>query len=147
MFKKACLLTHTLPSRLLHPPALSLPGQPLRLRRALPQARPQRTIVWQGVAGIIPTARTVLPRPHSGTPRRAICQGEDLSISYAFLGGSGRSRPLLRASDAHHFIVRVMRAQRMVWLLTVLLGSSRALRKQGDRFSYPRSSFSILSEW
>jgi len=39
--------------------------------------------------------------------------------------------------DEHRFIVRVLRAQRIVWLLPLLLFSSRALREHGDRPSCP----------
>ena len=45
-------------------------------------------------------------------PRRAINPGEGLPISYASLGGSGRSCPLLRASNEHCITVRVLRARR-----------------------------------
>ncbi len=61
---------------------------------------------------MLSNARNVLTRPPPGTPRRAICPGEGLPISHAFLGGSGQGCPLLRASNEHRFTVRVLRARR-----------------------------------
>src|SRR5207237_8530492 len=93
---------------------------------------------------MIPTARNVLTRPPTGTPRRAICPGEGLLVFPISLSGEQPDCPSLRASDEHRSIVRVLQAQRMVWLLPLLLFSSRALREHGDRPSYPTSFFSIL---
>jgi hypothetical protein len=42
---------------------------------------------------MIPTARNVLTRPPTGTPRRAICPGEGLPTLYTSLKGSGRGCP------------------------------------------------------
>ena len=93
---------------------------------------------------MIPTARNALTRPPTDTPRRAICPGEGLLGFPTSPSGEQPDCPLLRASDEHRFIVRVLRAQRMVGLLPLLFFSSRALREHGDRPSYPTSFFSIL---
>jgi len=90
---------------------------------------------------MIPTARNVLTRPPTGTPRRAICPGEGLLGFPTSPSGEQPDCPLLRASDEHRFTVRVLRAQRMVWLLPLLLFSSRALREHGDFPSYPHFLF------
>jgi hypothetical protein len=95
---------------------------------------------------MIPTARNVLTCPPTGTPRRAIYPGEGLLVFPTSPSGEQPDCPSLRASDEHRFIVRVLRAQRMVWLLPLLLFSSCALREHGDRPSYPTSFFSILLE-
>jgi hypothetical protein len=107
---------------------------------------------------MIPTARNVLTRPPTGRyfsparpsdcfaidfPGRAICPGEGFLVFPTSPSGEQPDCPSLRASDEHRFIVRVLRAQRKVWLL-LLLFSSRALREHGDRPSYPTSFFSIL---
>jgi hypothetical protein len=85
-----------------------------------------------GVAGMIPTARNVLTRPPTGRyfspalpsdcfaidfPGRAICLGEGLLVFPISPSEEQPDCPSLRASDEHRFIVRVLRAQRMVWLL------------------------------
>ena len=51
--------------------------------------------------------------------------------------------PSLRASDEHRVIVRVLQAQRTVWLLPLLF-SSRTLRKHGNCPSYPASFFMLV---
>jgi hypothetical protein len=93
---------------------------------------------------MIPTTRNVLTLPPTDTPRRAICPGEGLLGFPTSPSGEKPDCPLLRASDEHRCIVRVLRAQRMVWLLPLLFFSSRESREHGDRPSYPTSSFSIL---
>src|SRR2546421_3476949 len=95
---------------------------------------------------MIPTARNVLTRPPNGTPRRAICPGEGLLGFPTSPSGEQPDCPLLRASDEHRFTVRVLRAQRMVWLLPLLLFSSRAARcaSTGIFPTTPTSFFSIL---
>jgi hypothetical protein len=42
---------------------------------------------------------------------------EASQILYTSLQGSGRCCPLLRASDEHSFIVRVLRSKKGTWLL------------------------------
>ena len=80
-----------------------------------------------------PTARSFFTRPPTDTPRRAINPGEGLprprvaraqetiklhlSLFQTPTKGSGPGCPLLRASDEHILIVRVLRARRTVWLL------------------------------
>ena len=42
--------------------------------------------------------------------------GEGIQISSTLPLGEQPDCPLLRVSDEHRFIVRVLRAQRMIWL-------------------------------
>ena len=63
-----------------------------------------------------PTARNVFTRPPTGTPSRAMSPGEGLPIFPTSPSGEQPDCPSLRASDEHCFIVRVLRARRMVWL-------------------------------
>jgi hypothetical protein len=90
------------------------------LKKAVQQGRSKLSLN-KGVAGTIPTARNVLTRPPTDTPRRAICPGEGLLVFLTSPSGEQPDCPSLRASDEHRFIVRVLRAQRMVWLLPLLL--------------------------
>ena len=92
---------------------------------------------------MIPTARNVLTRPPTGTPRRASCPGEGLPISYAFLEGSGRGCPLLRASNEHRFTVRVLRARRAPGRSLPILLRPRVARARGSA-QHPAPFFSIL---
>ena len=80
-----------------------------------------------------PTVRSFFTRPPTDTPRRAINPGEGLprprvaraqetiklylSLFQTPTKGSAPGCPLLRASDEHILIVRVLRARRTVWLL------------------------------
>jgi hypothetical protein len=64
------------------------------------------------MARLLSTTRDFLTRPPTGTSRRASSPGEGLPILYTSLWRSGRGCPLLRASDEHSFIVRVLRARR-----------------------------------
>ena len=56
------------------------------------------------------TARDLLTRPPTGTPRRAMSSGEAFPLHFSL--GSGQGCPLLRASNEHSFTVRVLRARR-----------------------------------
>ena len=63
MFKKTTF-SPSQPWRIFHPPALSLPRQPLRPgTRLIPSkaATSHHLLLYQGVAGMIPTAREILP--------------------------------------------------------------------------------------
>ena len=63
------------------------------------------------------TARDILTRPPTGTPRRASNPGEGLPVFPTLPSGESPDCPSLRASDEHRFIVRVLRVRRMVWRL------------------------------
>jgi hypothetical protein len=115
------------------------------LKKAVQQGRSPLSL-YEGVAGMIPTARVIRTRPPTGTPRRAICPGEGLPISYTFLGGSGRGCPLLRASNEHRFTVRVLRARRAPGRTLLILLKPRVARARGSSqlprlpFQHPASS-------
>ena len=105
----------------------SLPSHPL-LRAGVPGAQdlrgcPSHPFFVQLIFGIYSlskrggqvtpqTARIVLTRPSTGTPRRAMSPGDGLPIFFTSRQGSGRGCPLLRASNEHSFTVRVLRARR-----------------------------------
>ncbi len=55
-----------------------------------------------------------LTRPPTSTLRHASSPGEGLPIFTTLPSGEQPDCPSLRASDAHSFIVRVLRARRMV---------------------------------
>jgi hypothetical protein len=65
-------------------------------------------------------------------PGRAIRPGEGLPISFAFLGGSGRGCPLLRASNEHFLNVRVLRARRAPGRSLLILLRPRVARARGS---------------
>ena len=66
-----------------------------------------------GAAWLNPRLRaTFSPAQPTGTPRRAISPSEGLPILPTSLKGSGQGCPLLRASNEHIPIVRVLRARR-----------------------------------
>ena len=87
-----------------------------------------------------PTARGVLTRPPTGTPRRNMSPGEGRPVRHTSLQGSGRGCPLLRASNEHSFTVRVLRA-RMAPGHSLLSFSGRALREQRRLTGYPFFSY------
>src|SRR5437016_9091165 len=117
MLKTARLLTH--PPLATTSPSRPEPAETGSSPRDAPRPKQGRSELSlnSGVAGMIPTARNVLTRPPTGTPRRAICPGEGLLVFPTSPSGEQPDCPSLRASDEHRFIVRVLRAQRMVWLL------------------------------
>jgi hypothetical protein len=93
--------------------------------------------------GMIPTARNILTRPPTGTPRRAICPGEGLLIPQL----SQREQAdcsLLRASSDHRFIVGALRARRTVCLLPCILLRPRVARARGSSQLPHPPFFSIL---
>ena len=81
-----------------------------------------------GVAEVSFIARNFLTRPPIGTPRRAISPGEGLPIFFTSLQGSGQGCPLLRASNEHRFIVRVLRARRAPGCSLLILLRPRVAR-------------------
>jgi len=90
---------------------------------------------------MIPTARNVLTRPPTGTPRRAICPGEGLPTPYTSLKGSGRGCPLLRASSDYCFIVGALRARRAPGRSLLILLRPRVARARGSVPATPRPLF------
>ena len=71
------------------------------------------------VARLVSTARNFLTRPtHWHADERATSPGEGLQI-FSPLSEEPPDFPSLRASDEHRFIVRVLRARRMVWRLPI----------------------------
>jgi hypothetical protein len=132
MLKNARLLTR--PTLATISPSRSESAKTASLPRDAPspkQGRSQLSLLY-GVAGMIPTARVILTRPPTGTPRRAISPGEGLPIPYAFLGGSGRGCPFLRASNEHILIVRVLRARRAPGRSLLFLLKPRVARARGS---------------
>ena len=122
------------PWRATSPTRLSLPRQPPRpWTRLIPSkaAASDHHYLPRGWLDESPTARSFLTRPPTGTPRRAISPGEGLPIFPASPSGKQPDCPSLRASDEHRFIVRVLRARRMVWLSPPVLLSPRVARAQG----------------
>ena len=61
---------------------------------------------------------------------RASSQGEGLPMLFISLRGSGQGRPLLRASNEHRFIVRVVRARRAPGRSLPILLRPRVARAQ-----------------
>src|SRR5437870_9099084 len=84
-----------------------------------------------------PTARNFLTLPPTGTPRRAISPGEGLPIFPTSPPGERPDCPSLRASDEHSFIVRVLRARRMVWLLPSCSSETARCASTGDSPGHP----------
>jgi len=84
-----------------------------------------------------PTARSFVTRPPTGTPRRAISPGEGLLIFPTSPSGKRPDRPSLRASDEHSFIVRVLRARRMVWLFPSHPSEAARCASTGDSPGHP----------
>src|SRR5207244_738830 len=84
-----------------------------------------------------PTARNVLTLPPTGTPRRAISPGEGLPIFPTSPPGERPDCPSLRASDEHSFIVRVLQARRMVWLLPSCSSETARCASTGDSPGHP----------
>jgi len=97
-------------------------------------------VIFKGWPDWSPTARGVLTRPPTGTPRRAMSPGEGLPVRHTSLQGSGRGCPLLRASNEHSFTVRVLRARRAPGQ-SLLSFSGRALREQRRLTGYPFFSY------
>jgi hypothetical protein len=93
---------------------------------------------------MIPTARNILTRPPTGTPRRAICPCEGLPISYVSLGGSDRGCLLLRASNEHRFIVRVLRARKAPGHSLLIPSEAAHCASTGTVPATPSPFFSIL---
>ena len=87
-----------------------------------------------------PTARNFLTLPPTGTPRRAISPGEGLPIFPTSPPGERPDCPSLRASDEHSFIVRVLRARRMVWLLPSCSSETARCASTGDSPGHPSSA-------
>jgi hypothetical protein len=102
---------------------------------------------------MIPTARNALTRPPTGTPRRAMHPGEGLPISLTLCSGEQPDCPSLRASNEHRFIVRVLRAQRMVWLLPFRPSEAARCASTGivpatpPLFQHPARNAAHLSMW
>jgi hypothetical protein len=93
------------------------------------------------------TARSFVTRPPTGTPRRAISPGEGLLIFSTSPSGERPDCPSLRASDEHRFIVRVLRARRMAWLLPSHPSETARCASTGDSPGHPLllvDCFSIL---
>jgi hypothetical protein len=84
-----------------------------------------------------PTARNVLTLPPTGTSRRAIRLGEGFRIFPTLRSGEQPDCPSLRASNDHRFIVRVLRAQRMVWLLPIRPSEAARCASTGDSPGHP----------
>ena len=91
---------------------------------------------WDG-SDESPIARDFLTRPPTGTPRRAISPGEGLPIFPTSPAGEQPGCPSLRASDEHRFIVRVLRARRMVWLFPSCSSETARCASTGDSPGHP----------
>jgi len=126
----------------------SHPPNPGASRRAFSQARPQRAtqdsssklaclLYPKDGPDEFPTARIFLTRPPTGTPRRAISPGEGGPISFISREGSGQGCPLLRASNEHIPIVRVLRARRAPGRSLPILLRPRVARAQGTHRANP----------
>ena len=79
----------------------------------------------------------LLTRPPTGTSGRAIIPGEGLPILITSRQGSGRGCPLLRASNEHIPIVRVLRAKRASGCSLPILLRLRVARAQGTHRVIP----------
>ena len=101
--------------------------------------------LWWGVTQLPFTARNFLTRPPTGRyfspalpsdcfaidfPGRASSPSEGLTIPTTYLQGGGQSCPLLRASNEHSFIVRVLRARRALGRSLLILLRPRVARAQ-----------------
>jgi hypothetical protein len=64
-------------------------------------------------------------------PSELSASNKQIPLLYTALGRSGQGCPLLRASDEHSFIVRVLRAR----------------KAPGRSFPFPPSSLVYLSKW
>jgi hypothetical protein len=90
---------------------------------------------------MIPTARSFRTRPPTGTPRRAISPSEGLPISLTLCSGEQPDCTSLRASNEHRFIVRVLRAQRMVWLFPFRPSEAARVARARGSFQLPHLLF------
>ena len=90
-------------------------------------------------------ARNFLTHPPTGTPRRATSPGDGLLIFLTSPSGEQTDCPSLRASDEHRFIVRVLRARRMVWLLPSRPSETARCASRGDSPGHPPCWLTFLS--
>ena len=107
-----------------------------------PQDDPDESPTARNFLTLPPTGRHFSPAPPSDCfaidfPRRAISPGEGLPIFPTSPPGERPDCPSLRASDEHSFIVRVLRARRMVWLLPSCSSETARCASTGDSPGHP----------